>query len=460
MESAALDTDQWLKYNTFLCIRLEAKISKAACAIYRAENQDQIKNLGNVESAKKITIPGCCQGCSQADGELLESKYKRGFTNDNLYLKRKQKQKPIKKVEKPAPDIVPAPKIKEDKMAKKKTGECIGPCGRKNIVILGRGLCSKCYYHARKDEKIHQEVVAAFIEESCLVGDGEITLLDLYDAYKKWWCENSKNEKKPLTNVEFYKELVEFKREKKGGQTYIQGISLVVEAPIRENEDVGDSHTADQPAIDPEKYKAAEAAMEKTGVKMKGPFSGLNKVPFPTNFPQLQPGERLSPVCRECGCTDLDCSVCIEKTGHPCYWVEPDLCSACVPSWIPCGLNGEILGAYDMGKHTLEPGERLVAQREDTEAALLNDLTMLEFDNVASVTKILRVGEHEIERTTVYKNESSGPSGLRGYIPAIILPIMISAAILIHPEYWRYYVCIAIQVGALFTFLESRKKKE
>jgi hypothetical protein len=33
--------------------------------------------------------------------------------------------------------------------------------------------------------------------------------------------------------------------------------------------------------------------------------------------------------CRVCGCTDDDCSQCIEKTGKPCHWVEPDLCSAC-----------------------------------------------------------------------------------------------------------------------------------
>lgn len=33
--------------------------------------------------------------------------------------------------------------------------------------------------------------------------------------------------------------------------------------------------------------------------------------------------------CRECGCTDMDCSDCIAKLGHPCSWVEHDLCSAC-----------------------------------------------------------------------------------------------------------------------------------
>ena len=33
--------------------------------------------------------------------------------------------------------------------------------------------------------------------------------------------------------------------------------------------------------------------------------------------------------CRICGCTDDDCSQCIERTGEPCHWVEEDLCSAC-----------------------------------------------------------------------------------------------------------------------------------
>ncbi len=35
--------------------------------------------------------------------------------------------------------------------------------------------------------------------------------------------------------------------------------------------------------------------------------------------------------CRICGCTELDCSQCIAKTGHPCHWIEDDLCSACMP---------------------------------------------------------------------------------------------------------------------------------
>jgi hypothetical protein len=36
-------------------------------------------------------------------------------------------------------------------------------------------------------------------------------------------------------------------------------------------------------------------------------------------------------VCRECGCTDDDCSCCIKATGHPCHWIDYShtLCSAC-----------------------------------------------------------------------------------------------------------------------------------
>ena len=43
-------------------------------------------------------------------------------------------------------------------------------------------------------------------------------------------------------------------------------------------------------------------------------------------WPSIDP----SPSCRICGCTDDDCRQCVEKQeGEPCYWVEPDLCSAC-----------------------------------------------------------------------------------------------------------------------------------
>ncbi len=46
-------------------------------------------------------------------------------------------------------------------------------------------------------------------------------------------------------------------------------------------------------------------------------------------FAGFAPGPRVR-RCRVCGCTDEDCRQCIAKTGHPCHWVEVDLCSACV----------------------------------------------------------------------------------------------------------------------------------
>jgi very-short-patch-repair endonuclease len=37
-------------------------------------------------------------------------------------------------------------------------------------------------------------------------------------------------------------------------------------------------------------------------------------------------------ACAVCGCTEEDCSQCVERTGEPCYWVSPGLCSACAGS--------------------------------------------------------------------------------------------------------------------------------
>lgn len=34
-------------------------------------------------------------------------------------------------------------------------------------------------------------------------------------------------------------------------------------------------------------------------------------------------------MCMKCGCTDDNCIACIQKTGQPCHWISPNLCSAC-----------------------------------------------------------------------------------------------------------------------------------
>lgn len=33
--------------------------------------------------------------------------------------------------------------------------------------------------------------------------------------------------------------------------------------------------------------------------------------------------------CKVCGCTSNNCAQCIAKTGKPCHWIAPNLCSAC-----------------------------------------------------------------------------------------------------------------------------------
>lgn len=43
-------------------------------------------------------------------------------------------------------------------------------------------------------------------------------------------------------------------------------------------------------------------------------------------------------TCRVCGCTQKDCSQCIESQGKPCYWVKDDLCSRC--SVFVCAMCG------------------------------------------------------------------------------------------------------------------------
>lgn len=86
-----------------------------------------------------------------------------------------------------------------------------------------------------------------------------------------------------------------------------------------------------------------------------------------------------SASCRSCGCTEADCSRCVERTGTPCSWAEPGLCSACVePStllvWRPpddsplCSVildaTGPVLDAVEVWGQDLANipalGERLV----------------------------------------------------------------------------------------------------
>ncbi len=49
-------------------------------------------------------------------------------------------------------------------------------------------------------------------------------------------------------------------------------------------------------------------------------------------------------TCRVCGCTDDDCSQCVEAQGHPCHWVEHDLCSRCAAHLATPTAPGAVAG--------------------------------------------------------------------------------------------------------------------
>ncbi len=65
------------------------------------------------------------------------------------------------------------------------------------------------------------------------------------------------------------------------------------------------------------------------GVQMDGWIMSLETLVNCYHFTIHDAEEVKVRTCRECGCTDDECSQCIEATGQPCHWVEPDLCSRC-----------------------------------------------------------------------------------------------------------------------------------
>jgi hypothetical protein len=85
-------------------------------------------------------------------------------------------------------------------------------------------------------------------------------------------------------------------------------------------------------------------------------------------------------VCRVCGCTDDDCSQCVEKTGEPCSWVSPGLCSACVddvdenaPPRIPCprrsGFGDAALACAARVAQTTRGGKDVLSHRKANDMA-------------------------------------------------------------------------------------------
>lgn len=71
-------------------------------------------------------------------------------------------------------------------------------------------------------------------------------------------------------------------------------------------------------------------------------------------------------TCRICGCTDNDCARCIKRTGAACFWVGPNLCSACALE----GSAGEIPRTIEEQQTAMQQLIDAVAMLPDAAAAL------------------------------------------------------------------------------------------
>ncbi|NLH40416.1 MAG: ParB N-terminal domain-containing protein [Planctomycetes bacterium] len=85
--------------------------------------------------------------------------------------------------------------------------------------------------------------------------------------------------------------------------------------------------------------EAAKAALDKLKTRRLCPAAlhkqiagELDKIAKACELELQRTGQGPTPgVCRVCGCTDADCSGCVERTSEPCHWVDKEhtLCSAC-----------------------------------------------------------------------------------------------------------------------------------
>ncbi len=104
---------------------------------------------------------------------------------------------------------------------------------------------------------------------------------------------------------------------------------------------------------------------EPCGAKFPHDDSSCEPCPFD---PQV---ECVEVACRVCGCTDSDCSQCAQAQGHPCHWVEPDLCSRCadMKKTLP-GTSEVVVGQVRKLAEEIAPAELMTV---DEAAAALDE---------------------------------------------------------------------------------------
>lgn len=62
-------------------------------------------------------------------------------------------------------------------------------------------------------------------------------------------------------------------------------------------------------------------------------------------------------ACRICWCTDNECHWCIVLTFKPCFWSQPDLCSACSALATEDGERARIRGKMALRRAQMRSGK-------------------------------------------------------------------------------------------------------
>lgn len=93
--------------------------------------------------------------------------------------------------------------------------------------------------------------------------------------------------------------------------------------------------------------RSVERAMRDIGLLAEPMLFDGRPAPLPGN---------LGPICRRCGCSELD--ACVGKAGA-CWWVEADLCSACARQKRPAGAGPGIADGAGPARPDAGDGARL-----------------------------------------------------------------------------------------------------
>ena len=129
-------------------------------------------------------------------------------------------------------------------------------------------------------------------------------------------------------------------------------------------------------------------------------------------------------TCRVCGCTDDDCRQCVEKTGSPCYWVDEDLCSACVDQEKPSIMLGNSEVPVDLTDKEFNQLKNLMDNKssssQNNNAMSQHQLLFVKLSDInASETNHLQRDKWELEETAL--KELAESISQKGVIQPIML---------------------------------------